>query len=239
MRRRLARLVTSSCMVAPLAISCQNKRVIEPICPMDGSGGLDSLAAGGAREIAGSGAASAGRSNAGAGGGAGSAQLVAGTAGFAGVGVQSTVIPEPWGDGNCASPLVVSGTWMLPNESTSAGSSEISALNASCLGSATTGPERIYEVVVPATVTTLLRVTVTPFAPPEIDAFDPVIYLVDGCAPTPSCVAAEDSRGGGSSETLKYTNKTGAAQQLLVIVDGYDFQPNGGKYRLNIELANP
>jgi hypothetical protein len=141
--------------------------------------------------------------------------------------------------GTCAAPIVLDGTAMLGAETTVGTSNALSAVDPTCLGVATRGPEQVYRVSVPASGTTRLRVTVTPAAPPGRDAFDPVVYLMRDCVVPPVCIAGQDSRGGGSLEVAEHTNTTGFAEDIFVVVDGYDFQPQGGAYRLALEQLNP
>jgi hypothetical protein len=59
------------------------------------------------------------------------------------------------------------------------------------------------------------------------------------CVAPPVCVAAEDRRGGGSLEVVEHTNTTGLTETLFVVVDGYDYQSQGGAYRLDLEILPP
>jgi hypothetical protein len=147
--------------------------------------------------------------------------------------------PSPPHLGNCADPITLSGSATLKTETTAGAEQALSAADPTCLAVATLGPERVYRVAVPGSGTTHLRVTVTPAETPGPAAFDPVVYLVESCVAPPVCVAAEDRRGGGSLEVVERTNTTGLDEDIFVVVDGYDFQPQGGAYGLALELLPP
>ena len=138
--------------------------------------------------------------------------------------------------GNCADPILLDGTTTLETETTAGTQQTLSAADPTCLSVDTLGPERVYQVAVPGSGTTHLRVTVTPAETPGPAAFDPVVYLMRDCVVPPVCVAAEDRRGGGSLEVVEHTNTTGLTEKLFVVVDGYDYQPQGGSYRLAPEV---
>ena len=141
--------------------------------------------------------------------------------------------------GNCADPILLDGTPTRGTQSTAGTQQALSAADPTCLGAATLGPERVYQVALPGSEKTHLRVTVTPAETPGPAAFDPVVYLLRDCVAAPACVAAEDRRGGGSLEVLEHTNTTGLNESLFLVVDGYDFQPQGGGYSLALELLPP
>lgn len=141
--------------------------------------------------------------------------------------------------GNCAVPITLDGTASLGTETTAGAEQTLSAADRTCLGAATLGPEQVYQVAVPGSGTTHLRVTVTPAETPGPAAFDPVVYLMRDCVAPPVCVAAEDRRGGGSREVVEHTNTTGLTGEVFVVVDGYDYQPQGGPYLLALELLAP
>ncbi|HEY5957316.1 MAG TPA: hypothetical protein VIV60_12210 [Polyangiaceae bacterium] len=173
----------------------------------------------------------------GAGGSLGDATPTSTAAGDTGVAGTSGIV----GEGNCLSPYVLPGPITLMNESTARAKNGASALNSTCLGIATDGPDRIYRIAVPATGKTKLQVKATPLNKPKADAFDVVLYVAKSCAPAaphPRCIACKDSRGGGSHESVEYDNDTGTVQELLIVVDGFDDQP-GGDYRLDVALTNP
>jgi hypothetical protein len=147
--------------------------------------------------------------------------------------------PPPSHLGNCADPVILDGTHPLGSETTAGLQQALSAADPTCLGTATLGPERVYKVTVPGSEKIHLRVTVIPAEAPGPAAFDPVLYLVRACAAPPVCVAAEDRRGGGSPEVIDYANVTGLPEDLFVVVDGYDFQAQGGTYQLAVDLLPP
>ena len=174
------------------------------------------------------------------GGGAGGTSAADGEVdsfGAAGSGVAGS--PKRIGEGTCASPYVLQGAVTFQSETTRSGASEVSALSSSCLGMETSSPEKVYKIQIPASGPTKLKVTATPTQKPGIDAYDPVVYLTKSCVAHPSCVACKDSRGGGSFESIEYTNGSGAPMDLFIVVDGFDFQNLGGAFNLDVSLSNP
>lgn len=141
--------------------------------------------------------------------------------------------------GNCADPIPLDGASTRGTQTTSGAQQTLSASDPTCLGAATLGPERVYQLALAASEQTRLRATVTPADAPGAAAFDPVVYLVRECVGAPACIAAQDQRGGGSSEVVEHTNTSGLTEQLFLVVDGYDFQPQGGAYQLALELLSP
>jgi hypothetical protein len=104
------------------------------------------------------------------------------------------------------------------------------------LGVPTLGPERVYLIPRAAGGAQRLVVTVSPRDLPGTDAFDPVLYLTQDCTETPTCLAAQDSRGGGSTEVLEQIDTGRATEDLYLVVDGYDFQSAGGTFDLTVDL---
>jgi hypothetical protein len=152
---------------------------------------------------------------------------------------QETQGPSHARVGNCAAPIPLDSTPTLTAETTAVAERTLSATDPTCLGVATLGPEQVYQITVPVGGMTRLQVTVTPAEPPGPAAFDPVVYLMRDCVAPPVCVAAADRRGGGSLEAVEHTNTSGLAENLFLAVDGYDYQPEGGAYRLAVELVSP
>ncbi len=139
----------------------------------------------------------------------------------------------------CADPIQIEGTAPLTGQTTNKAADGVSGDDQSCVGYATHGGDRVYKVTVPAKDTNKLSLTVTPTDSPGPDAFDPVVYVTENCGATPTCAAGQDIRGGGGQESLDYTNTSGQDKVLYVVVDGYDFQPNGGGYTLTATLSAP
>jgi hypothetical protein len=142
------------------------------------------------------------------------------------------------GAGTCGDPIMLQGTTTLDNESTAKAGDSMSAGDPACLDYETHGSDQIYRITVPAKDLTKFRVIVTPSQTPGADAFDPVVYVTETCGGKPQCEAS-DSRGGGGPEVLEYVNTSGQAKDLFVAVDGYDFQPSGGSYKLEAALVAP
>jgi len=143
------------------------------------------------------------------------------------------------GAGTCADPIFLQPSAPLTGQSTADATNVVSGDDPTCLGYATHGGERVYKVMVPATGSTKLHLEVTPDQSPSAEAFDPVIYLSEMCSANPVCVAGQDTHGGGGGESLDFVNTSGEEKSLYVVVDGYDFQLNGGAYTLMATLAAP
>ena len=152
---------------------------------------------------------------------------------------QSTQSQAGLGAGTCADPILLDPTASLIGQSTANASDAMSGDDPTCLGYATHGAERVYKVVVPATGQTKLHVEVSPVQSPSAEAFDPVIYASEECTATPTCVAGQDSHGGGGPESVDFVNISGEQKSLYVVVDGYDFQLSGGGYTLASSLSGP
>lgn len=75
------------------------------------------------------------------------------------------------------------------------------------------GLEHYYEIQVPAGCYFTANVT--------YDVEDGGLWLLDSCAPGYACIGYADDTFGGDMETLTYTNTTGAAQTVILVVDSY------------------
>lgn len=139
----------------------------------------------------------------------------------------------------CADPVLIEGATTLTAQTTNNAADSVSGDDPSCVGYATHGGDRVYKVTVPAKNTNKLTLTVTPTDSPGPDAFDLVVYLTENCGATPTCAAGQDVHGGGGAESLSYVNTFGQDQVLYAVVDGYDFQPNGGGYTLAAQFSSP
>lgn len=150
------------------------------------------------------------------------------------------VTPATHNAATCADPIRLAAASTLQRESTAQAADGLSAeADPNCTGFRTHGPDRVYKLSLPATGATKLKATVAPSASAGADAFDPVLYATTACTRTPACVVGSDAHGAGGAEALEYINTTGAAQDLYIVVDGYDFQPAGGNYQLTINLSAP
>ncbi len=99
-----------------------------------------------------------------------------------------------------------------------------------CYG--TQGLDRVVRVSVPAGQR--LTVTVTP----TVSTFDPTLSLVVGSATacvgaSATCVAAIDTGAANAAETVNWTNTTGAAATVFIIVDDYSATATNGAYTLS------
>jgi len=141
--------------------------------------------------------------------------------------------------GTCEDPIKLDGSSTLDAQTTSKATDTVSGESSSCVGYKTHGADQVYALTLPSSDKTKLRIAVTPTAIPSQVDFDPVVYVTAGCSAQPDCLTGADSYGAGSAETVEYVNTTGKDQPLFVVVDGYDFQVNGGDYKLDVTLTNP
>jgi hypothetical protein len=83
------------------------------------------------------------------------------------------------------------------------------------------GNDVAYSIVVPNGKT--LTATVTPTT-----LWDPALSIVGDCSNIgPTCLGGDDFNGAGSAETGTYTNSSGQAKTVFVVVDSYDFSEYG------------
>ncbi len=126
----------------------------------------------------------------------------------------AATLSTPAADDTCSGPTVLTpGAAALTAQAFATYSDDYND-NASPAGCAfNSGPDRVYSVSVPNNQR--LTVTVTPTA-----MVDPAISLVDGSANCGmTCLASADPGIDGDPETLTFTNRSGATQNYLVIVD--------------------
>jgi hypothetical protein len=91
--------------------------------------------------------------------------------------------------------------------------------SALCTGYGAPGPDKVYAITLNSAQ--MLTVTATPVAGNDLS-----LYLVGGpptnCSPlVPQCLAGRDQGGNGGTETVTYTNNTGAMQTVYVVIDSY------------------
>jgi hypothetical protein len=139
--------------------------------------------------------------------------------------------------GTCSDPILIEGNAKLDAQTTNKGADGVSGDDSSCVGYATHGADRVYKTTLTAKDKNKLRVVVTPTDTASPDAFDPVVYATKDCVAQPTCTAGQDIHGGGGQESFDFVNTTGQDESLYVVVDGYDFQPNGGSYQLAAEFT--
>jgi hypothetical protein len=136
----------------------------------------------------------------------------------------------------CQSPTVVSSSGTITGQTTVGYINNIGTSNtaaALCGGYSNTGPDRVYEVTVNNGQT--LTATVTPTS-----SWDPGIYIVQGpatnCAASgTTCLGGSDANGGGTADVATYTNSSGSAVTVFVVVDRYT-SGTGGPFDLTISL---
>ena len=95
-----------------------------------------------------------------------------------------------------------------------------------------TGPDRAYQIIVPAGQR--LNAVVTPSL-----GWDAVINLMLGATVPRVCVAGADAGSYGATETLIYTNTSASAVPVYVMVEGYSQTIGDGLYTLQLELGVP
>lgn len=105
-----------------------------------------------------------------------------------------------------------------------------------CTATATSGPDRVYQVSIPANQRGVVTVT------PTADAgFNPSINLVEGaaavCSAMPrTCAAGVNGAGSDQPERASLYNTTGAARTLFAIVDSAS---PGGAFDIALTAAMP
>jgi hypothetical protein len=75
------------------------------------------------------------------------------------------------------------------------------------------GLEHYYEIQIPAGCYFTANVT--------YDVEDGALWVLDTCAPGFACLGYADDTFAGDMETVTYTNTTGAAQTVILVVDSY------------------
>lgn len=133
----------------------------------------------------------------------------------------------------CETATEIAAPGALPNQTTLGLSNDYDP-DASCLGYEAPGPDRVYTIVVPSGGR--LAATVTP----DAATYDVAVYVI--IAPAASCdveplecAAGVDDELEGIAETVEYENTSGAAEQVFIIVDGYDSA--GGPFSLSTTLT--
>ncbi|HEY3357595.1 MAG TPA: hypothetical protein VGQ83_30365 [Polyangia bacterium] len=100
------------------------------------------------------------------------------------------------------------------------------------------GLDRVYSITVPAGQR--LTAAVTP-----VGAYDPAIYLIAGpasaCDASPrTCLAfADDFSDASFKDTVRYVNRSAAAQTVFIVVDSYYADDTGGTFALDVTIDQP
>lgn len=121
----------------------------------------------------------------------------------------TAVMPAP--EDNCASAVTLVSGQRVTGSNVGANNGVDLQPAASCVPYGNSGGDLFYRVSVPAGQT----LTATTSGDGETDV---VLLLLDGCAGN-CCLAGADAAD--LLETLRYTNATGALQDLILVVDGY------------------
>lgn len=144
----------------------------------------------------------------------------------------TTTLTTPPQDDTCAGPTTLTPGTPLTMQ-TLAGYGDDFNFNSVGMGCSFWGEaDRVYSVMVPAGQ----RVTVD-VSPEGASDLDLALNLVDGqaaCGDT--CVGNIDDGLAGDPETLRFVNRTGAAQAYLLIVDNYE---GTGTFTLSAVLDTP
>jgi hypothetical protein len=90
------------------------------------------------------------------------------------------------------------------------------------------GPDAAYTV--------LLQNGQSIRAAAESETSDAVLYLVDSCTTVSTCRAAADIFGPADTDSLRYTNTTGAPQTLNLILDVFDPTQTPFKFNVYVEI---
>lgn len=94
------------------------------------------------------------------------------------------------------------------------------------------GGDRTYIISVPAGDRVLVDVTL-----PANSDLDPIINLVEGAgACGTSCLAAVDDGFIGEGETLSFVNRSGGAQQYVIVIDAWE---GSGEFTLTATVSTP
>lgn len=103
---------------------------------------------------------------------------------------------------------------------------------AMCVGTA--GVDRVYVVSVGAGQTLTAAVT------PTTAGFDPSISLEAACGIEPRvCLAGNDSGGVSATNTVSYSNTSGTAEDIFIVIDTALGSAPGGTFDLTVTLAAP
>lgn len=125
-------------------------------------------------------------------------------------------------------PTVINMSGTLTGETTVGYNNDVGTDSAAaeCTGYPNSGPDKVYQVTVPAGQT--LTATATP------TAWDNALYLV--ASPASNCLASGtqcvnsgsgDSGGTGTAESVTYLNSTASPVTLFIVVDGWTTSASG------------
>lgn len=143
----------------------------------------------------------------------------------------TTVAVPPPGD-DCSMPTALTPGTPLTAQSFGTFVNDF-GFGTSC-GSPSSGPDRVYSVIIPQDK--VVTVTVTPDA-----MVDTSVQLVDGsanCAPSLRCVASSPSAAAGMPDVVAWANRGTGAKTLLVLVDSSS-TASGGAFSINAVLSDP
>ncbi|MBK7860230.1 MAG: hypothetical protein IPJ65_16770 [Archangiaceae bacterium] len=156
--------------------------------------------------------------------------------------VTFAAIPPAMAGDICSSATVIAASGMLTAQTTTGFNDDYYAGSTCGTSSAlagTPGYDRVYSISVPAGM--MLTATVDPTAGTLEDA-DPAIFLIGGPAsncvgePTTQCLAGSDQGFEGDAETVTYTNSTGAAQTVFLVVDTWYASSALAGFTVNIQI---
>jgi hypothetical protein len=101
----------------------------------------------------------------------------------------------------------------------------------SCVSTfATRGQEKFYRVLLADGETLSASMD-------AISSIDPVVYFITDCgSPEATCLDGVDATFSGGTESLSYTNTTGATQSIRVVADLYTASTSGGTFDMTITV---
>jgi hypothetical protein len=104
--------------------------------------------------------------------------------------------------------------------------------------SADRGLDRVYSIAVPDGQRLTASVTA------EEAGYDPSIYLIAApaanCSAVPRvCLAADDSGGASTTNTVRYRNASGAEQTVFIVIDSFSSTDDGGTFTLATVVETP
>ncbi|MBK8169396.1 MAG: hypothetical protein IPK60_03515 [Sandaracinaceae bacterium] len=132
--------------------------------------------------------------------------------------VSASIVTAPTAGETCGAPTVIAGTGGTMGPETIVGFRNDYRSTATCTSLA--GADHVYSITVDAGLT--LTASVSPFG-----VWDPSLNVIVGtasaCMAEPVvCAASADTGEPGETDSINYTNTSGEAQNVFIIVDSFD-----------------
>ncbi len=144
--------------------------------------------------------------------------------------LSATVTPPP-ADDTCDMPTQLTSGVALTGQTLDGYSNDFDSVGTDCGFEG--GGDRAYTITVPAGD----RLVVTVDVDGATSDLDSVINLVEGAgACGTACLAVADDGFPGDSETLTFVNRSGSAQQYVIVIDAWS---GGGEFTLTATVATP